>query len=378
MAAQREWFEKDYYQVLGVSESATDTEITRAYRKLAKKYHPDSNPGSEEKFKEISSAYDVLGDSAKRKEYDEVRSLRHSGIGGLGGRSSGGGAGFNFKLDDIGDILGDLLSKGSRPPRGSGPQRGSDLETELHLSFDEAVKGVTTTVNVTSDARCHICLGSGAAPGGTRTCGRCGGSGTIDDNQGLFSLTMPCPECAGTGTKIERPCSACKGSGVERRSRQVRVRIPAGVEPGQRIRIKGRGASGRNNGPPGDLYVRVHVAKHPFFGRKGRDLTLAVPVTFPEAALGTTITIPTLENSVTLRVPKGTGSGKIFRVRGHGVPAGNGAPVGDLLVRVDVAVPSELSPEEKGAVEALSKVMQDSPRNYLGWDAQNSRNGRRR
>lgn len=368
MAAQREWFEKDYYQVLGVSESATDSEVTRAYRKLAKKYHPDAHPGSDERFKEISGAYDVLGDTAKRKEYDEVRRLSRSRIGGIGSRGASGGAGFNFKLDDLGDLLGDLFTKGSRPARGSGPQRGSDLEAELHLSFEEAVSGVTTSVNVISDARCHVCLGSGAAPGGTKTCSRCNGTGAVDDNQGLFSLTMPCPECGGSGVKIERPCSACKGTGTERRSRQVRVRIPAGVEPGQRIRIKGRGASGRNNGPPGDLYVRVHVAKHRHFGRKGRDLTLEVPVTFPEAALGTEITVPTLGKPVTLRVPKGTGSGKVFRVRGHGVPASNGAATGDLLVRVNVAVPSSLSPEETAAVEALSKALRESPRRHLDWD----------
>ncbi len=365
MAPQREWFEKDYYKILGVPETATEKEITRAYRRLAKKHHPDANPGSEEKFKEISAAYDVLGDAARRKEYDEVRRMGPVGatFGGAGGPGAGG---FSFKVDDLGDLLGGLFGRGGRGGRGGGPQRGDDLETELHLSFLDAVNGVTTTVNVTSDATCRTCHGSGAAPGTSPVpCPRCGGRGFLDDNQGLFSLSQVCPQCGGRGALIEKPCRTCRGSGVEHRQRQVKVRIPPGVEDGQRIRLKGRGGAGRNNGPPGDLYVTVHVAPHELFGRKGKDLTLVAPVTFPEAALGATITVPTLDKPVSLRVPAGTRSGRTFRVKGRGVPRANGR--GDLLVTVEVAVPPKLSDQQKAAVEALASASADeAPRAHLG------------
>jgi molecular chaperone DnaJ len=370
MAPQRDWYTKDYYKTLGVPNTASAKEITRAYRKLAKQHHPDQNPGEEETFKEITAAYDVLGDGAKRKEYDEVRRLGPlSGIGGFGTPDGGGNGTFNFRVEDLSDIFGGLFGRtgrsGSRSGGGSGPRRGRDLEAELHLSFQEAVEGVVTTVNVASGMRCGTCGGSGSRPGTVPVvCPRCNGLGVLNDNQGMFSLSSPCPECQGRGTRIVDPCPTCHGSGLEQRQRQVKVRIPAGVENGQRIRVKGRGEPGANGGPAGDLYVVVQVAAHPLFGRRGRNLTITVPITFPEATLGGVITVPSLSGSVTLKVPPGTRQGRTFRVKGKGVTSGSST--GDLLVTVDVVVPAELTDDQRKAVEALAKTMSTSPREYLG------------
>ena len=363
--AQREWFEKDYYKVLGVSETASDKEIQRAYRKLAKKLHPDANPddkSAEERFKEVSAANDVLGDPAKRKEYDEVRKLGPAAFGG------GNGGGFSFSSDDLTDLLGGLFGRrgggSGRFRTGAGPQRGADLEAELHLSFLDAVNGITTTVNLTSESACATCLGTGARPGTTPSpCPMCHGRGVLDDNQGLFSFSQPCPACGGRGLTIDEPCPRCHGTGTEHRPRQVKVRIPAGVDDGQRIRLKGRGAAGRNGGPPGDLYVTVHVGRHPLFGRKGSDLTITVPITFAEAALGAQVKVPTLDDPVTLKIPPGTRSGRTFRVKGRGVPKTKGA--GDLLVTVEVAVPTNLTSAERDAIEALQAASTESPRAHL-------------
>ena len=370
MAAQREWFEKDYYKVLGVVPTASEKEITRAYRKLAKENHPDTNPGSEERFKEISAAYDVVGDADKRKEYDEVRA--RGPVGGFGGMPGGAGGGGTFRMEDMGD-LGDLFgglfgggAGGRTRTTQRGPQRGADMEAQLHLSFQDAVHGVTTSVNVPQEVRCSNCRGSGAAPGtSTHTCPRCGGTGSLNDNQGLFSLSTVCPDCMGRGTLFDTPCPVCHGTGNEHKVRSVKVRIPAGVEDGQRIRVKGRGAPGQGMAPPGDLYVIVHVANHEVFGRTGRNLTITVPITFPEAALGTTMTVPTLDGKVTLKVPPGTASGKVLRVRNRGVPAGSGRnakKAGDLLVKVEVVVPTALTDEQKAAVESLAAVTEPAPR----------------
>jgi molecular chaperone DnaJ len=350
-----------------VSDTATDKEIGKAYRKLAKQYHPDANPGSEERFKEISAAYDVLGDPERRKEYDEVRRLGPAGnpFANMGGGGRGGGFNTNFQVGDLGDLLGNIFGRGNRNARTgggraggstSGLQRGQDIEASLHLSFLDAINGVTTTVNVTSEVACHTCAGSGAAPGtAPEVCPICGGRGVINDNQGLFSFSQPCQTCAGTGMRVEHPCPTCLGLGVEHRARQVKVRIPAGVEDGQRIRVKGRGGAGRGGGPAGDLYVVVHADRHPVFGRRGKDLTVTVPVTFPEATLGAKVSVPTLDGPVTVRVPAGSKSGKTLRVRGRGVPASSG--VGDLLVTVDVAVPERLSDEARKSVEALGDLI---------------------
>ncbi len=374
MAPQREWFEKDYYKTLGISSSATAKEITSAYRKLAKKHHPDTNPGQEETFKEISAAYDVLGEAERRKEYDEVRAMGPAAggfgggfPGGFGGPGAGGGSYRVEDMGDLGDLFGGLFGRGRRGGGATGPQRGADLETELHLSFEDAVNGVTTSVNLTSDVRCHTCHGSGAAPGTQPvTCPRCGGSGTLQDNQGLFSLSQICPQCGGRGTVVTTPCPTCAGTGLEHRNRTVRVRIPAGVDDGQRIRVKGKGAAGRGNAPSGDLFVVVRVDRHGIFGRKGRNLTLTVPVSYPEATLGTTLAVPTLTDPVTLRVPAGTPSGRTFRVKGRGVPAGKKSTTGDLLVTVEIEVPDTLTDDQRAAVEALAKVVEPPARDALG------------
>jgi molecular chaperone DnaJ len=368
LAAQREWFEKDYYKVLGVSDSASEKEIKTAFRTLSKKHHPDSG-GDEEKFKEVSAAFDVLGDAAKRKEYDEVRRL-----GPVGQAFGGGGPGFttNFNVDDLGDIFGGLFNRvrgnrrGGAAP-GAGPRRGHDLEAELHLAFDDAVRGITTAVNLTSDVVCHTCSGTGAAPGTSPiVCPNCNGRGVIDEEQGFFSFSQVCQVCGGSGMKIETPCPTCRGSGVERGARQVKVRNPAGVNDGQRIRVKDKGGAGANGGPPGDLYVLVHVGSHALFGRRGNDLTLTAPITFSEATLGSTVKVPTLGSPVSLKIPAGTRSGRTFRVRGQGVPA-PGAP-GDLLVTVEVAVPEQLTEQERAAVEALAEAGagNPSPRRHFG------------
>ena len=380
MSPSRDWFEKDFYKVLGVSSDASDKEITKAYRKLARQLHPDRNPGdtkAEERFKEVAAAYDVLGDVAKRAEYDELRRLGPVGAGfgpggggfggGFGGAGRGSGSSFNFDPGDLGDLLGGLFGRGGGGTRRTspGPQRGDDLETELHLSFSDAANGVTTTVHLTSDAPCQTCSGSGAKPGtAPAVCPRCTGRGVLDDNQGLFSFSQPCDRCGGRGRVIEDPCPTCGGRGLERRPRQVKVRIPAGVRDDQTIRLKGRGAPGRNGGPAGDLFVRVHVAEHELFGRSGEHLTITVPITYPEAVLGADVAVPTLEGApVTVRIPPGTASGRTLRVRGRGVTAGD--KNGDLLVTVEVDVPRNLTAAQRKAIETLAPLL-PSPRQHLG------------
>ncbi len=374
---QREWFEKDYYAVLGVPEKASQKEITSAYRKLARQFHPDANPGdeaAEDRFKEISAAYEVIGDAETRTQYDEARRMGPMagafgrGAGGAGGPGFGPG-GIRFEGGDISDLIGNLFSRGrasSQTPPTTGPRRGADIESDLHLAFDDAIRGITTTVNVTSDVRCPECFGSGAAPGtAPRTCPTCSGRGAVDEDQGFFSFSRPCSTCGGHGRLIDTPCSTCAGLGSVRRPRQVKVRIPKGVRDGQRIRVKGKGGAGANGGPDGDLYVRVHVAAHQLFGRSDDNLTLTVPITFPEAALGADVVVPTTgPEPVTIRVPPGTRSGRTFRVRGRGVEGRRGT--GDLLVTVEVAVPQKLSEAERAALEAYAKTNEESPRSHLG------------
>jgi molecular chaperone DnaJ len=388
MAPQREWFEKDYYSVLGVPQGATEKEITRAYRKLAKEYHPDANPGNreaEEKFKEVSAANDVLGDSAKRKEYDEVRRMVASGAynpgpggGGPGGFGAGPG-GFTFdEGTDFSDLLGGLFGNAGGGGRGFGrsgrgrsarqaPQRGSDLETELHLDFLDAIHGVTTSVSFTAEAACSVCHGSGAEPGThPQNCPQCHGSGQIAVDQGPFSFSQVCPTCGGRGAIIETPCHHCRGSGVAVRPRDVKVKIPVGVDDGQRIKVKQRGGAGANGGPSGDLYVVVHVRPHPVFGRKGRlDLTVHVPLTITEAALGASVKVPTLTEPVTLKVKGGTKTGTTQKVKGRGIVPAKGS-TGDLYVTFDVDVPTKLNKEQKAALEALADVFPGNPREQLG------------
>ncbi len=364
---QREWFEKDYYKALGVDAKASAKDIQKSYRKLARELHPDANPGdkaAEERFKEVSAAYDVIGDEEKRKSYDEVRRMGPMG-GGLGGAGGPGADGFNVGFDDIGDLLGGLFNRGRRGggQQQSRAQQGTDLEANLTLDFDDAVNGLETTISLTSDATCSTCSGSGSNPGSSpQTCAVCKGKGVQDENQGLFSFSRPCAACGGRGSIITEPCTTCRGSGSEVRARDVKVRIPAGVKTGQKIRLKGRGGPGRLGGPPGDLFVHVKVADHPLFARSGRDLTIEVPITFAEAALGADVKVPTLDHdTVTIRIPPGTGTGKTFRLRGK---AGDGA--GDLLATVVVSVPGDLTDAQRAAVEALADATHESPRAHLG------------
>ena len=371
LSAQREWFEKDYYAVLGVAKSATPKEITAAYRQLARKFHPDANPddaSSEERFKGISAAYDVVGDEGRRREYDEVRAMGPM----TGGH---GGPGFDtsrFAEGDLGDLLGNLFGRGQSTqtaggPFSRGPQRGADLEAELHLSFVDSIKGVTTSVNLVSEVQCPDCHGGGASPGTTpRVCPDCRGRGVLDDNQGFFSFSRPCTNCSGRGTFIDSPCQTCRGVGTVTRPRMVKVRLPEGVRDGQQIRLKGKGGPGRNNGPVGDLYIKVQIDPHRLFGRDGDQLCVTVPITYPEAALGGDVKVPTIEGDpVTIRIPSGTPNGRVFRVRNRGVATANDGR-GDLLVTVEIAVPTELSDEEREALEALRNVSIVSPRSSLG------------
>jgi molecular chaperone DnaJ len=371
---QREWVEKDFYKELGVSSTATQDEIKKAYRKLARDLHPDANPNdsaAEERFKAVSEAHNVLADPAKRKEYDETRRLFAGG--GYGRRFSedgfGGGGGFTdgdsveFNLNDlfgnadttggsgIGDLFGGLFGQRAQP-RASRPRRGNDLETETQLGFVEACKGVSVPLRLTSPAPCTTCHGSGARPGTSpKVCISCNGSGVINRNQGAFGFSEPCADCRGTGSIIENPCGDCRGTGVTTRTRTITVRIPSGVDDGQRIRLAGQGEAGLRGAPSGDLYVTVHVLPDRVFSRDGDDLTLTVPVSFTELALGATVSVPTLEGRVGVKVPAGTSDGRILRVRGRGVPKRSGGN-GDLLVTVKVAVPSKL---DGGALEALQR-----------------------
>jgi molecular chaperone DnaJ len=394
MSSTRDFIEKDYYAALGVAKDADAAAIKKAYRQLARELHPDKNPGNtqaETRFKEVSEAYDVLSDPKRRAEYDEARRLFGSGgfrpgagaPGGFPGGFPGGTPGGQpFDLGDIfggagapgagragglGDIFGGLFTGSpgagtrSRQQAASGPARGQDVETEATLAFDEAVLGVTVPLRMQSPGTCPTCSGSGARPGTSpHTCPVCNGAGVTSRSQGAFAFSEPCRECRGTGSVVDDPCPDCKGSGVTTQTRTITVRIPAGVKDGQRIRLAGKGAPGRRGGPPGDLFVVVHVSGSELFGRSGNDLTLTVPVSFAEAALGTTLTVPTLDGSVSLKVPAGTASGRTFRVRGRGVHGKSTS--GDLLVTVEVAVPSRLTPGAREAIEKLAAELPDDPR----------------
>ncbi|HVT19931.1 MAG TPA: molecular chaperone DnaJ [Mycobacteriales bacterium] len=378
----RDYVEKDYYAALGVPKDASAADIKKAYRKLARTHHPDANSGdagAEEKFKEISEAYDVLSDATKRQEYDEARAMFAGGGFRTPNAHFGTGAGYGpggattFDLGDLfgggaaagsgglGDILGGLFGGGrGRPPS---PRRGADVEAEVTLSFNDATAGVTVPLTISGPHMCPTCRGSGAKPGtATRTCPRCGGTGMSTTNQGGFAFAEPCRDCRGRGALVDDPCVTCRGTGEAITSRTLRARIPAGVADGQRIRLKGKGEPGERGGPAGDLFVKVHVGKHKIFGRKGDHLTLTVPVTFPEAALGTTVKVPTLDGGgVSVKIPAGTASGRVLRVRGKGVTRRDGTH-GDLLVTVEVAVPAQLSDEAKRALEAFAAAQRDNPR----------------
>jgi molecular chaperone DnaJ len=377
----RDYLEKDYYAALGVAKDASQADIKKAYRKLARQFHPDANKGdtaSEEKFKEISEAYDVLSDQTKRKEYDEARTLFGAGMrGGFPGGSRGGAGGMPggapFDLGDLfgssaGGGLGDLLGGifGGRGGRGTTARRGADLEAEVTLSFTDAAEGVTVPLQLSVPSVCPTCHGTGAKSGTqTRVCPRCSGTGMSSRNAGGFAFAEPCRECRGRGVLVDDPCPTCAGAGEALSTRTLRARIPAGVADGQRIRLAGKGQPGERGGPAGDLLVTVRVRPHEVFGRKGDNLTLSLPVTFPEAALGATVKVPTLDGPpVTLKIPAGTTNGRTLRVRGRGVRRKDGTK-GDLLVTVEVAVPQKLSSEAREALTSFAQAQPDDPRAHL-------------
>ena len=365
----------DYYKTLGVDKKATPEDIKKAYRKLARKYHPDRNPGdkdAEARFKEISQAHDVLGDPDKRKQYDSASGPFATGAGPGGG--FGGFGNFDFDASSMGDILSNLFG-GASGGAGRGArqrvraERGADLEAQVSISFDQAVSGAQVPLQVPMQARCETCHGTGARPGTTPTvCPRCEGRGVETQGQGAFSISQPCSLCHGSGTIIEDPCPTCHGSGAVRTVKRLRVNIPAGVRDGSRIRLAGKGEPGRNGGPPGDLYLITHVSQSPVFKRKGNNFEIEVPLTIPEALRGAEVQVPTLDGVKTLRVPPGTAHGTVQRLRGEGPPKlGSGSPParGDLHYRFVIDVPKDLSSDQQSAVEEMSKVFNGDPRARL-------------
>jgi molecular chaperone DnaJ len=351
---------RDYYDVLGVQRSATETEIKSAYRKLALKYHPDRNAGdkaAEERFKEGAEAYAILADRDKRAAYDR---FGHAGV------SAGAGAsGFDPTIfADFSDIfggLGDLFGVGDlfgAARRRHGPMRGADLRYDLEIAFDESAKGTETAIQIPREESCEPCGGSGAEPGTSpETCPQCRGRGQLRYQQGFLTVSRPCSQCRGTGRVITKPCPACRGAGRVNRERKLTVKIPAGIATGQRLRLYGEGEHGANGGPPGDLYVVVHVQDHPFFQRERDDLVCEIPVTFPVLALGGTLDIPTLDGESSLHVPAGTQSGARFKLRGKGMPNVSGRGRGDLQVVVRAAIPRKLTKDQKRLLEQLAQTM---------------------
>jgi molecular chaperone DnaJ len=360
---------RDPYKTLGVDKKSSDDEIKKAYRKLARQYHPDRNPddsSAEERFKEVQEAYSILSDAEKRKRYDagggifggfDPSAFRRGGAGGAGGFAGG-----------FSDILSDLF--GGAGPGGagvrSGPERGRDLETEVHISFGQAMEGAQVPVAVTLSAACPTCNGSGAKPGTSPTvCSRCQGRGIEQQGQGLFSISQPCSKCGGTGTEIKDPCPTCHGSGQTRQVKRYRANVPAGVRDGSRVRLAGKGEAGRRGGPPGDLYVITRVSDSPIFRRKGENLEVDVPITIPEAIRGATVEVPTLNGSKRIRVPAGTQHGSVQRLRGEGPPKLGGRGRGDIHYKLTIDVPSSLNRKQKQAVDSLADAMEDNPREKL-------------
>jgi molecular chaperone DnaJ len=372
-----DWATKDFYKVLGVAKDASSADIKKAYRKLARANHPDSHPGdqaAEDRFKAVAEAYDVLGDPDKRKQYDDIR----SGLGGFGPFTTAGGGtgGAPFDINDLfgggasrssggggfSDLFGGMFGGGGRTRTTSQPRRGADIETDATIGFAESIEGVTVSLRLSSDAPCPDCSGTGAKAGTMpRVCPDCDGVGMRAASVGgAFTMNETCPTCRGRGLVVDDPCPTCHGSGRGLSSRTISARIPAGVKDGQRIRLRGKGASGERGGPPGDLYVTVKVAPHPLFGRTGDNLTLTVPVSFDEAALGAEIKVPTLGGApVTLKIPPGTPNGRSFRVRGRGVKRTSGqhkGTSGDLIVTVEVQVPARLDEKAREAVLAYREA----------------------
>jgi molecular chaperone DnaJ len=356
--------QRDLYSVLGVDKKASPEEIKKAYRKLARKYHPDTNPGdkqAEERFKEISAAYDVLGDPDKRKQYDR---------GGMFAGAGRPGAPGGFDTGSFSDILSNLFGGGGggarTGTRGPRAERGRDLEAEVSISFEQSVEGAQIPLTVPTSQMCGTCRGTGAKPGtAPKVCPRCQGRGIESQGQGLFSISQPCSRCNGTGAIIEDPCPTCSGSGAVRTVKKYRVNIPAGVREGSRVRLAGKGEPGRSGGPPGDLYVITRVSASPIFTRKGDNVEVEVPLTIPEAIRGAEVEVPTLSGRKKLRVPAGTKHGTVQRLRGEGPPRLSGKGRGDIHYRFVIDVPASLSEEQSEAVEKLSEVMNGNPRSRL-------------
>jgi molecular chaperone DnaJ len=344
---------RDYYEVLGVERAAVADEIKKAYRRLAMKYHPDRNPNdpeAETRFKECKEAYEVLSDGRKRSAYDQ---FGHAGV--EGGGAGGFGASDAF-TDIFGDVFGDIFGTGRRGR--SQVYRGADLRYELELTLEQAVTGDTVNIDIPSHVTCESCTGSGAAPGSARAkCATCGGHGQVRVQQGFFSIQQTCPACRGAGTVVETPCSECSGAGVVRKIRTLAVKVPPGVDTGDRIRLSREGEPGRNGGPPGDLYVDIAIEPHPIFAREGQDLSCEVPISFATAVLGGTIDVPTLEGHVSLKVPAETQSGKVFRLRGKGVRSVRAAGFGDLFCRIQIETPVNLTAEQKEKLRAFDEAV---------------------
>ncbi len=372
----KDYLEKDYYKTLGVPKTATAAEIKKAYRELARKYHPDANKGdlkAEERFKEITEAYNVLSDPKQRKEYDDARSMFGGGFRvPTGSRGGAGGGTFDFgdlfggtNDGGLGDVLGGIFRRGGGTQ--SRARRGADVETETALSFGDAIDGATVSLRLTGEGPCPVCHGTGAKPPSMpKVCPDCHGTGQQSRNLGGFGLSEPCKTCKGRGMVVDDPCTECHGSGRAMSSRTVQARIPAGVADGQRIRIPGRGAPGENGGKAGDLYVRVRVRPHQVFGRSGSELTVSVPVSITELALGADIKVPTHRGpAVTIHIPPGTPNSRVFRVPGRGVRRKDGQ-AGALLVTVEVTVPQDLSNKARHALEDLrAATIGEDPREEL-------------
>jgi molecular chaperone DnaJ len=349
---------KSLYEILGVKKDASPDEIKRAYRKLARQYHPDRNADAdaEERFKEVQTAYDVLSDPEKRKQYDAFGN-------GRGGFRPGGGGGVRFEdfdLGDLGDLFGGLFGRTGAARGRAGrpqPQKGADIEAVVNLSFEDSLKGIETRIPVDVETACRECGGTGARPGtAPKICPDCNGRGVVSESQGLFALSQPCPRCRGNGTVIEQPCPHCQGTGRERRTKRYAVKIPAGVRDGTRIRLAGKGEAGTNGGPSGDLYVLTRVEESPLYERRGDNLVVDVPVTYSDAVLGGRVEVPTPDGPVQLKVPAGSADGKLLRVRGRGAPKLKGGGKGDVLARLRIQVPQRPTKKQKELLEELRKV----------------------
>jgi molecular chaperone DnaJ len=363
---------RDYYEILGIARNATDVQIKSAYRKLALQYHPDRNPGdtaAEERFKEAAEAYAVISDTEKRSLYDR---FGHAGVSGAGagGFDPNAFAGFEDIFGNLGDLFGFGDMFGGRRRRG-GPQRGADLRYDLEISFEESFTGTETTIQIPREEMCETCRGSGAAPGSSpETCDRCKGSGQLRYQQGFLTVARPCSNCRGTGKTISKPCQACRGAGRVGRERKITAKIPAGIATGQRLRLYGEGEHGSAGGPPGDLYVVVHVQEHDVFHREEDDLYCDLPVSFPTMALGGTVHVPTMTGDDEIRVPAGTQPGARFKLRGKGMPNVSGRGQGDLYAIAQIAVPRKLTKEQKHLLEELARTLPQEKLEPGGDDAE--------